>query len=271
MGHEEEALELLLSNNYVRVQELTEKLNAYNKSRQDTEKNIYEEAIAKIKNEEEKSVIVLGSENWHHGVIGIVASKITEMYFKPTILLCFEDDIAKGSGRSVQGFDLHNALCLCSDLLEKYGGHEMAIGLSLKKENFNAFKEKFEQIASEYKVNEIIPVIYIDNQITSKTFNLELVKQLKLLEPFGEGNKVPIFIYKNLKIDSIRTLTEGRHLKLTLRDENNIINAIGFNMGDIAENYLIGDKVDVIGFLEINSYNGNETIQINMKDIMKSI
>lgn len=271
MGHEEEALELLLSNNYVRVQELTEKLNAYNKSRQDTEKNIYEEAIAKIKNEEEKSVIVLGSENWHHGVIGIVASKITEMYFKPTILLCFEDDIAKGSGRSVQGFDLHNALCLCSDLLEKYGGHEMAIGLSLKKENFNAFKEKFEQIASEYKVNEIIPVIYIDNQITSKTFNLELVKQLKLLEPFGEGNKVPIFIYKNLKIDSIRTLTEERHLKLTLRDENNIINAIGFNMGDIAENYLIGDKVDVIGFLEINSYNGNETIQINMKDIMKSI
>lgn len=271
MGHEEEALELLLSNNYVRVQELTEKLNTYNRNRQETEKNIYEEAINKIKNEEEKSVIVLGSENWHHGVIGIVASKITEMYFKPTILLCFEDDIAKGSGRSVQGFDLHNALCLCSDLLEKYGGHEMAIGLSLKKENFDAFKEKFEQIASEYKVNEIIPVIYIDNQITNKTFNLELVKQLKLLEPFGEGNKVPIFIYKNLKIDSIRTLTEGRHLKLTLRDENNIINAIGFNMGETAENYLIGDKVDIIGFLEVNSFNGNETIQINMKDIMKSI
>ena len=271
MGHAEEALNLLLSNNYVKVQELTEKLNTYNKIRQDTEKNIYEEAINKIKDEEDKSVIVLGSENWHHGVIGIVASKITEMYFKPTILLCFEDEIAKGSGRSVQGFDLHNALCLCSDLLEKYGGHEMAIGLSLKKENFDAFKEKFEQIANENKVDEIIPVIYIDNQINSKTCSLELVKQLKLLEPFGEGNKVPLFIYKNLKIDSIRTLTEGKHLKLTLKDENNIINAIGFNMGHVADNYLIGDKVDVIGYLEINSFNGKETVQINMKDIMKSI
>ena len=271
MGHAEEALNLLLSNNYVKVQELTEKLNTYNKIRQETEKNIYEEAIDKIKYEEDKSVIVLGSENWHHGVIGIVASKITEMYFKPTILLCFEDDIAKGSGRSVQGFDLHNALCLCSDLLEKYGGHEMAIGLSLKKENFDAFKEKFEQIANENKVDEIIPVIYIDNQINSKTCSLELVKQLKLLEPFGEGNKVPLFIYKNLKIDSIRTLTEGKHLKLTLKDENNIINAIGFNMGHVADNYLIGDKVDVIGYLEINSFNGKETVQINMKDIMKSI
>lgn len=271
MGHEEEAIELLLSNNYVRVQELTGKLNAYNKNRQEIEKKIFEEAINKIKDEEEKSVIVLGSENWHHGVIGIVASKITEIYFKPTILLCFEDEIAKGSGRSVQGFDLHNALCKCSDLLDKYGGHEMAIGLSLKKENYNMFKNKFEEIARDYKVDDIIPIIYVDSQVSSKTLNLDLVKQLKLLEPYGEGNKVPIFIYRNLKIDSIRTLTEGKHLKLTLKDDNNLINAIGFNMGQIADDYLIGDKVDIVGVLEVNSFNGNETIQINIRDIMKSI
>lgn len=271
MGHEEEAIELLLSNNYVKVQELTEKLNTYNKNRQEIEKRIFEEAINKIKNEEEKPVIVLGSENWHHGVIGIVASKITEIYFKPTVLLCFEDEIAKGSGRSVQGFDLHNALCKCSDLLDKYGGHEMAIGLSLKKENYDMFKNKFEEIARDYKVDDIIPVIYVDSQVSSKTLNLDLVKQLKLLEPYGEGNKVPIFIYRNLKIDSIRTLTEGKHLKLTLKDDNNIINAIGFNMGQIADDYLIGDKVDIVGVLEINSFNGNETIQINIRDIMKSI
>lgn len=111
MGFEKEALELLLSNNYVKVQELTKKLIAYNKNRQDTEKYIFEEAIDKINKEEiNKPVIVLGSENWHHGVIGIVASKITEIYFKPTILLCFEGNVAKGSGRSIQGFDLHNAL-----------------------------------------------------------------------------------------------------------------------------------------------------------------
>ncbi len=271
MGHEEEAIELLLSNNYVRVQTLTNNLNEYNKKRQDTEKSIFEEAIKKIDNEENNSVIVLGSENWHHGVIGIVASKITELYYKPTILLCFEDDIAKGSGRSIQGFDLHNALCLCSDYLEKYGGHEMAIGLSLKKENFESFKNKMQEIANEYKVNEITPIIYIDSQISNKNINIEFIKQLKLLEPFGEGNKVPLFIYKNLKIDSIRTLTEGKHLKLTLKDENTIIDGIGFNMGNIADDYLIGDKIDVIGYIEVNTFNGYDNIQINIKDIMKSI
>lgn len=159
----------------------------------------------------------------------------------------------------------------CSDVLEKYGGHEMAIGLSLKKDKFDIFKEKFENIAKDYKVDEIVPIIYVDSQITSKNFNFDFIQQLKILEPFGEGNKVPIFIYKNLRIDSIRTLTEGKHLKLTLKDEGNIINAIGFNMGKLAEDYLIGDKVDIIGVIENNEFNGNNTIQINIKDIMKSI
>ncbi|MBR6504678.1 MAG: single-stranded-DNA-specific exonuclease RecJ [Clostridia bacterium] len=270
MGYQEEALDLFLSENSKEAEILTEKLNNYNKQRQEIEKKIFEEATKKIEETNPDSAIVLGEDNWHHGVIGIVASKITEMYFKPTILICFEDEIGKGSGRSIPGFDLHKALCNSSEHLEKYGGHEMAVGLSLKKENFKKFQEKFQKIASESNIEEIIPVIKIDAEININDIEINKVKELKMLEPFGEGNKLPTFLYKNLKIDSIRALSEGKHLKLTLKDENKIIQAIGFNMGYLSEEYLIGDKVDVVGTLEINEYNGYENIQINLKDIMKS-
>lgn len=273
MGHEEEALKLFLSEDEEEVKQITANLNEYNKLRQETEKKIYDEAIKKINEEhlDKANSIVVAGDNWHHGVIGIVSSKVTELYFKPSILLGIEGDIAKGSGRSVPGFDLHDALYECEDLLEKYGGHEMAVGLSLKTENYNKFKQKFEEVAKNKKIEEILPIIYIDGQITLKDMNKETVEALELLEPFGEGNKMPLFLYKNLKIDSIRALTEGKHLKLTLKDTNYIINAIGFNMGHLVNKYLIGDKVDIVGVLEINNYNGNETIQINLKDIMKSI
>ena len=272
MGHEKDALELFLTENIVEAEQITEKLNEYNKQRQNIEKRIFEEAIAKIEKNEEnkKNMRILGSENWHHGVIGIVSSKITELYYKPSILICFENDNGKGSGRSIPGFDLHEALCLASDYLEKYGGHEMAVGLSLKKKDFKAFKEKLESIAENLHTDELTPIIKIDKEITLNDIKIENVKELNLLEPFGESNKTPIFIYRNLKIDSIRALSEGKHLKLTLKDENKIINAIGFNMGKYSEEYLIGDKIDVIGVLEINTFNGIESVQINMKDIRKS-
>lgn len=272
MGHERDALDLFLTENIVEANRITEKLNNYNRERQEIEKRIFDEAILKITSEHlmNNNAIVIGSENWHHGVIGIVASKITELYFKPSILICFEGEEGKGSGRSIPGFDLHAALCSTSDYLEKYGGHEMAVGLSLKKSNFEKFRQKFEQIARDNHTEDLVSVIKIDKEINLKDINLENVKQLKLLEPFGEANKTPIFIYKNLKIDSIRALSEGKHLKLTLKDGNTIINAIGFNMGEYSEEFLIGDKIDVIGLLEINTFNGVENVQINMKDLRKS-
>lgn len=274
MGHADEALKLFLTNDKTEAIRLTQKLNDYNKERQDIEKNIFEEALNKINEEniEEKSAIVLGGDNWHHGVIGIVASKITDMYFKPSILICFEDNKGKGSGRSIPGFDLHKALCETSQYLEKYGGHAMAVGLSLSKEKFEDFKKVFQEYADSKDINEIVPIINIDKLITEKELNLEAVRDLEKLEPFGEANKCPLIAYKNLKIDSIRVLTEGKHMKLTLKTEkNNIITAMGFNMGYRAEEYLIGDKVDIVGTLEINAFNGNENIQFNLKDIMKSI
>lgn len=273
MGHEEQALKLFLTKQKEEAEIITKQLNEYNTLRQEIEKRIYEEAIQKIESNrmKEMSSIVIAGENWHHGVIGIVSSKVTDIYFKPSILLCIEGEIAKGSGRSIPGFDLHEALGKCSDLLEKYGGHEMAVGLTLKKENLEAFEKRFEEVAKSQKVNEIAPVLWIDSEITLKDMNIPMVKELEKLEPFGEGNKLPLFLYRNLKIDSIRALSEGKHLKLTLKDTNYIINAIGFNLGYLAEEYRIGDKIDVVGTLEINSFNNIESVQINIKDVMKSL
>ena len=272
MGYEEEALKLFLTENLVQASEITERLNKYNRDRQEIEKNIYDEAIKMMEKEDSNAQsIVLGSNNWHHGVIGIVSSKITEMYFKPSILICFEGEDGKGSGRSIPGFDLHEALAETAKYLEKYGGHEMAVGLSLKKNNFNRFKEAFEKYVEEKDITGIVPIIEIDKQISLKDIDSNIVKQLDLLEPFGEANRRPSFVYKNLKIDSIRALSDGKHLKMTLKDGNTIVNAIGFNMGQLSKEYMIGDRIDVVGTLEINAYNGREMVQINVKDIMKSL
>ena len=273
MGHADEALKLFLAKDVYEVNRLTQLLNDYNKIRQEKEKSIYEEAIKQIEEKQlfNKNAIIVGGENWHHGVIGIVSSKITDLYFKPSILLCYEDDLAKGSGRSIPGFDLHDALMKCQDSIERFGGHAMAIGITIKKENFEKFSEEVEKVAEDAKINEIIPIINIDARIDLSEINKEIVESLKQLEPFGEGNKTPIFAFKNLKIDSIRSLTEGKHIKMTLKDENTIIDAIGFNLGYLADEYRIGDKIDVVGNLEINSFNGVDSLQINLKDVIKSI
>ena len=273
MGHAEKALKLFLSKNINEVNELTKELNEYNRIRQETEKNIYEEAVEKIENQhlDQNATIVVAGENWHHGVIGIVASKITDLYFKPSILLCYEDDIAKGSGRSIPGFDLHDALMKCTDTIERFGGHSMAIGIAVKREMVEPFSQEVEAIAKELHIEQILPIINIDSKVELSQISKEMVASLKQLEPFGEGNKTPIFAIKNLKVDSIRALSEGKHLKMSLRDSNTIVNAIGFNMGHLVDEYRIGDKIDIVGVLEVNSFNGVESLQINLKDVMKSV
>lgn len=270
MGHEQDALDLFLTENINNANEITKKLNEYNRKRQEIEKKIFDEAIDLINKDNIEDAIILGAENWHHGVIGIVSSKLTELYNRPSILICFEGEEGKGSGRSIPGFDLHSALCSTSNYLEKYGGHEMAVGLSLKKSNFELFKKEFIKISQKSNIKDYVPIIKIDKEITLKDIKVEDVEKLELLEPYGESNLLPVFLYRNLKIDSIRALSEGKHLKLTLKDGNTLINAIGFNMGYYADEFLIGDKIDVVGNLELNKFNGITSVQINMKDIRKS-
>lgn len=271
MGNEQVALELFLSDDYSKAKFLANKLNEYNTERQAIEKKIFDEAIKQIENsEKEKRCIVIGAEKWHHGIIGIVASKVTEMYFKPSILICFDEEEGKGSGRSIPGFDLHQALMECKDRLKKFGGHSMAVGVTIESSQFEKFKQEIEEYAKKSKIDEIMPIINIDTEIDLKDVNIDSVKSLKVLEPYGEANKMPLFLIKGLKIKSIRSLSDGKHLKLTLKDDNYMVNAIGFNMGNLSEKYLLDDKVDIVGNLDINSYNGMESIQIILKDIRKS-
>ena len=272
MGEEKEALRLFLTNDLHEAKEITERLNNYNLERQETEKRIFKQALEQIENgEKDKSCIVLGQEGWHHGIIGIVASKVTDIYFKPSILICFEGEEGKGSGRSIPGFNLHDAVMNCDTYVGKFGGHSMAIGINVKRENFEKFKKEFEEYTQNSHISDIIPIILIDKQVDIKKINIQEVNELKLLEPYGEGNKMPVFLIKNLKILSIRSLSEGKHIKLKLGIDNHMIDAIGFNMGEVADKYLIGDKVDIVGSLEVNQFGGNENIQVNLKDLRKTI
>lgn len=270
MEHAEEALKLFLTENTQEAREIAIKLNEYNAKRQEIEKKIFDEAVEQIEQNNNDEVIVLGKENWHHGVIGIVSSKITDLYFKPSILICFEEKNGKGSGRSIPGFDLYEALRNCSKNINRFGGHSMAIGITVEKEKFEDFKKDFIKYAQGSNISDIIPIVNIDEEVSLKDISVRDVAELKLLEPFGEANKTPLFLLKNLKIHSIRALSEGKHLKLSLKDDNYWIDAIGFNLGHLSEEYRIGDKVDIVGTLEINQYNGRESIQINLKDIRKS-
>lgn len=273
IGKAEEALKLFLTNDYEEARKITDELNRFNKERQEKEKSILEEALEKIEKEnmDSNNAIVVSGENWHHGVIGIVASKITEMYYKPSILLSIEDDIAKGSGRSIEGFDLHNALCECNDLLQKYGGHEMAVGLSLSKNNLEEFSQKIQDISKDIDLEQLVPIIKIDKILTSKDLEVENIKTLKMLEPFGEGNKNPNFLIKNAKITSIRALSEGKHLKIAVNVDGKNIDVIGFKMGELVNNFLIGDKIDIAGTIDINVFNGTANIQMTLINMIKSI
>lgn len=273
IGREEEAIKLFLTKDYEEAKRITEELNQYNKERQETEKQILREVLQKIELENLKSnnVLVVCGEGWHHGVIGIVASKITEIYYKPSVLLSIDGDIAKGSGRSIEGFDLHNALCKSNDLLKRYGGHEMAVGLSLLKNNLDEFIGKMQEISKNIDTAKLIPIIKIDKILSYKDLEIEHIESLKVLEPHGEGNKTPNFVIKNAKITSIRALSEGKHLKIAINAEGKKIDVIGFQMGELIDDFLIGDKIDVAGTIDINTFNGVKNIQMTLKNIIKSI
>ena len=270
LGHQDEALELFTTDNQEKATELAKKMDEYNIQRQLEEKRIYDEAITLLQEEAQTNgitnCIVLGHENWNPGVIGIVSSRITEKFYKPSILVCFDKDIAKGSGRSIEGFDLHKALMKCDKYLTNYGGHSLAAGLSLNTKDFEKFKNMINEYAEKnIKDEDLIPTINIDLKLEDSQLNIEDVEELKLLEPFGQSNEEPIFMITNLKVVSIKTLSDGKHLKLYLKNQN-YLDAIGFNLGERANELKIGDTIDIVGNLNINDFNNTKKVQMLLKD-----
>lgn len=273
MGKAGVAVELLLEQDEYKAGQIAKKLDMLNAKRQQVEKEIFENALYEIETKEldKKSSIVLYNPNWHNGVIGIVASRLVSIYYKPVILLTKEQGVIRGSGRCQIGASLYEILTECKDLLIQFGGHELAAGLSIEEENIEKFAEKFEHVVEEKTSGVSEQIIDIDTQITVKDLNIQLLKDINMLKPYGQSNKVPLFIYKGLKIDAIRTLKEDKHLKLTLRDGKFLIEGLAFSQGNRRDELRIGDKIDVVCNVELNSYNTPKTIQLVIQDFKKSL
>ena len=267
------AVKMLLSTNPLEAYNYAKVLDEQNLKRQEVERKIYEEAELRIEKErlDKKKSIVIEGENWHQGVIGIVASKLTEKYLKPVILLTYDKEKTKGSGRIPQGISLYDALTECKDYLTAFGGHELAAGLTLETKNIPAFKEKFEDTIEKMKPDEFVRNIDIDFEVTKKDMTFERIDEIERLAPFGQKNKRPVFVYKNLKVVSISTLKDNKHLKFRLADDNFQVDAIFFKAGDRRDELTLSDKIDVVLTMSVNEFMGYRNIQFLVVDFKKSV
>jgi single-stranded-DNA-specific exonuclease len=216
--------------------------------------------------------MVLYSDTWHKGVVGIVASRMVDRYYRPTIILTGSEEMVSGSARSVVGFDIHHAISECSDLLEQYGGHQMAAGVSLKKENVKPFQDRFEEVVSGMITEEhLTPVLDIDEEISLTRITDKFVSVIKQFAPFGPGNLNPVFRSNRLIAMDVRKVgAEDKHIKLSVADpfhHNRQVEAIAFNLGQHYDAISDGGQFDMAYTIEENHWNGRVTIQLKVKDI----
>lgn len=272
-----EAVELLISNDYEHAQKKCAEINEYNLTRRDLDKNITEEALIELSQDEDvdnKKSTVLYNPNWHKGVIGIVASRLIEKYHRPTIVLTESNGLVTGSARSVPGFDLYSAVLSCKDLLETFGGHKFAAGLNLKEENVDELRRRFEEYVSEHIDDEqLIPTLDIDSEMTLAEITPSFMGVLKRMRPFGPENPKPLFVSYGLKDAGYSSLVgaEKDHLRLHLVDsQGKKINAIAFNQAQYFDHIKGGGAIDVCYHVEENRYKDRVSIQLMVKDIKKS-
>jgi len=270
-----EAVQLLVSSNPAFAKEKSDTINEYNNDRKDLDKNITDEAIALIASDERfiaRRSIVVHKPDWHKGVIGIVASRLSEEYYKPSIVLTNSNGLASGSARSVPGFDIYKAIDSCRDLLENFGGHMYAAGLSMKEENILPFTERFEKFVFENILEEqTYPQIDIDAVLEFKDITPKFFRVLKQFGPFGPGNMKPVFVSKKVFDYGTSRLVgkEQEHLKLELVDSSseNVINGIAFRMHEYNDHLKALNPLDICYTLEENNFNGNTSIQLMIRDI----
>ena len=264
-----------------RARELAEDLCIANKERQAEENRIMQEAYAKIDAEhdfENDPVIILDSDTWHHGVIGIVSSRITEHYGLPSILISFEgaegegdEAVGKGSGRSIKGMNLVDALVHAAPHLVKFGGHELAAGLSVSRGELPAFRRAVNEYARGVLSEEALtPCLEADMEITPRDISMSLAEELQLLEPDGVGNPGPVFCMKNLHLAECSSISGGKHTRLVVSDGDKTMTVMYFNHSTAELNLYVGDRVDVIFTLDINEYNGRRSVQLIARDVRLS-
>ncbi|WP_394906638.1 single-stranded-DNA-specific exonuclease RecJ [uncultured Mesonia sp.] len=273
MEHALHAVDLMLTTDPKEAQEMAHAIDRFNQDRRETDKNITQEALSQIKSlkEEKRTTTVVYQKDWHKGVIGIVASRLTETYYRPTLVFTKSGEKLAASARSVKGFDLYAALEACQELIEQFGGHKYAAGLTLTEENYSLFKQKFEQVVQQQINPKLLePEINIDLKLDFKSITPKFYRILSQFAPFGPGNPAPIFMTDNLKENgfSKQVGADKNHLKCSLkqRGSKHIFSGIGFNLGKHLQDLLRAKSCSAVYSLEENEWNGQTTLQLKLRD-----
>lgn len=277
MKHGEYAVALLTETKLERAMEMASEIETFNTERKGLDQQITEEALMQIRDnqEEERYTSVVYDQNWHKGVIGIVASRLMETYYRPTLVFTRSGEKLAASARSVKGFDVYNALEQCAAHLEQFGGHKYAAGLTLSEEQFGNFKQKFEEVVSQTIQQEsLYPELLVDTQIRLEQITPRLLRILQQFAPFGPANRAPLFLAKNLMDTGYATQVgaESKHLKLKVHQGGRTaLSAIAFNLGDKIELVQGGRRFDAVFSIEENEWNGQRSIQLKIKDLRQTV
>ncbi len=270
LEHASISLNLLTAQSPDEAQSIAEQLNSINKDRQNIGSKIFDEAVAKIELEklDDKKVLVLKGDNWHPGVIGIVASKLADKYYRPAILIGSKGEVGRGSARSVDEINIYQILLECQDLFTSFGGHACAAGFEINLDDYDSFCKTIEKKADQFLTpDKLKPHIIIDGNLQTENLTLNLAKEIDLLAPFGEGNEIPIFISKEMKLEELKKVgSNGLHLKARF----NGIDTIGFGLGHLVESLSLSKRYDLLYNLECNEWNGFERVQLKLIDIKPS-
>ena len=268
-----EAVRLLITDDAEAALRFAQDIDSYNQDRRDFDSKTTDEALEQLEKDPMNSgkfTTVVYSPNWHKGVVGIAASRLTETYYRPTIVLtASEDDIISGSARSVSDFDIYTAIDSCRDLLTNFGGHKFAAGLSMHIADLPEFQRRFEEyVASHITPEQLMPTIEVEAEVELSDMDWKMYKILQALEPFGPGNERPLFLCRHLINNrNTRAVSEGKHLHLDLTDRVVAMDGIAFGQGDKATHLQNGNSVDICFYLEENTYRGRTTLQMNAQDI----
>ena len=268
-----EAVRLLITDDAEAALRFAQDIDSYNQDRRDFDTKTTDEAIAQLEKDPMNSgkyTTVVFSPDWHKGVVGIAASRLTETWYRPTIVLTAgDDDIISGSARSVSDFDIYTAIDSCRDLLTNFGGHKFAAGLSMHRKDLPEFQRRFEDyVASHITPEQQVPTLDIEAEVELSDMNWKMYKILQCLEPFGPGNERPLFLCRDLINNrNTRAVSEGKHLHLDLTDRVVAMDGIAFGQGDKAIHLQNGNSIDICFYLEENSYRGRTTLQMNAQDI----